>query len=531
MPQAICAGTTSPKPKPRLRGNATAASILRAGVAAVLIAATCAPAQACRDTLADVVAPLFDAVVNVSTTLAPPVTDGVPLPRVPEGSPFSEFFEDFFGPDGSQDERVTSLGSGFVVDPSGLIVTNNHVIAEAGAIEVKFHNGDRLRVAEVVGIDRQTDLALLRVNSDVPLPAVRFAADDETNGGARVGDCVIAIGNPFGLGGTVTVGILSGKNRAINNGPFEEFLQTDASINKGNSGGPLFNLRGEVIGVNTAIISPTGRSVGIGFATPVSTVRTVIDQLRDKGVFIRGWIGVRVQSLTPMMARARGLGGETGAIIAGVQAGGPADEAGLRQGDIVTGWNGDDLADIRDFMKRVRRTTHGETVDLDVVRGSKRRNHQLTIAPAPDAQSTEDGTEALSMRAGTMPDEAPDPEDEGPPLIDAPRGLILEPLGLKVAALSPAVRRAFAIPNDVDNGLVVLDVAALQAAPEGTQEEGPPLKPGDLILEIGQRAVNSPGEAKLRLVEIRRSGGDSALLLVARPDGTIRYQSRGLSAE
>src|SRR3990172_830314 len=287
----------------RSPGRAGARLVRRAGLgAAALLLATLAPASSQTprgpSSIAPVAEKLVDAVVNISTSQTLKGPEGVPLPRVPKGAPFEEFFEDFFNRKGGRspsDRKVSSLGSGFVIDgKEGIVVTNNHVIDGADEITVNFHDGTKLKVEKVIGKDTKTDLALLKVSPKKALPAVTFG----NSGRMRVGDWVMAIGNPFGLGGSVTVGIISAKQRDINSGPYDDFLQTDAAINKGNSGGPLFNMEGEVIGVNTAIISPTGGSIGIGFAVPSNSAVQVIDQLKQYGETRRGWLGVHVQNVT-----------------------------------------------------------------------------------------------------------------------------------------------------------------------------------------------------------------------------------------
>ena len=259
--------------------------------------------------VADLAETLTGAVVNISTSQTVSGQRTVPMPSLPEGSPFREFFEDFFNRqqqgknnNNNPTRKVNSLGSGFVIDPSGIIVTNNHVIADADEIEVNFSDGSKLK-AEVIGKDAKTDIALLKVKSDKPLTAVPMGDSNKI----RVGDWVMAIGNPFGLGGTVTVGIVSARNRDINSGPYDDFIQTDAAINRGNSGGPLFNMEGQVIGINTAIISPTGGSIGIGFAIPAATAMSVIEQLREFGETRRGWLGVRIQTITDELAETLNL--------------------------------------------------------------------------------------------------------------------------------------------------------------------------------------------------------------------------------
>jgi len=310
-----------------------------------------AEARGAPDSFADLAARLLPAVVNVSTsqTVQQRQQSGPEMPMFPPGSPFEQFFKDFFNrqrPPGNRNEsqpraperRAQSLGSGFVIDPEGLIVTNNHVIDGADEISITLQDNTTLK-ASVVGRDESTDLALLRVKPDKPLPYVEFGDSDA----ARVGDWVLAIGNPFGLGGSVTAGIVSARGRDINSGPYDDFIQTDAAINRGNSGGPLFNMDGKVVGINTAIYSPSGGSIGIGFSIPSKLAQNVVNQLRNYGQARRGWLGVRIQQVTPEIAESLGLKEPTGAMIAGVNEGGPADKAKIRNGDIVLKFNGQEV--------------------------------------------------------------------------------------------------------------------------------------------------------------------------------------------
>ena len=261
--------------------------------------------------------------------------------------------------------KAASLGSGFVIDgEKGLIVTNNHVIDGADEITVNFNDGSKLKVDKVVGRDPKTDLALLKVTPKEPLESVKFGSSDTL----EVGDWVLAIGNPFGLGGSVSIGIISAKQRDIQSGPYDDYLQTDAAINKGNSGGPLFNMDGDVIGVNTAIISPTGGSIGIGFAVPADIAVPIIDQLVNFGETRRGWLGVNIQSITEDIADSLGVSDKRGALISNVRKGSPADKAGLKAGDVVVRFDGKEVANVRALPRIVARTAHGKTVTVDVLR-------------------------------------------------------------------------------------------------------------------------------------------------------------------
>src|SRR6185436_18530525 len=257
------------------------------------------------------------------------------MPQLPPGSPLEDLFKNFLGPKPNAPRHVTSLGSGFIIDPSGYVFTNNHVIEDSDQITVALQDGTQM-AAKVVGRDTKTDLALLKVTPKKPLPATKFGDSDK----ARVGDWVIAIGDPFGIGSTVTAGIVSARNRNINAGPYDDFIQTDAPINKGNSGGPLFDMDGNVVGINSAIFSPSGGSVGIGFSIPANLAREVTGQLRQFGVARRGWIGVRIQQMTAEIAEGLNLPTTQGALVAGVTGGGPAAKAGLSNGDLVVSFDG-----------------------------------------------------------------------------------------------------------------------------------------------------------------------------------------------
>src|SRR5271168_1647777 len=305
------------------------------------------------EAIADVAEKVIDAVVNISTsqTVEAKGEGRGATPQLPPGSPFEEFFDDFFknrrgpgGPRGGdmQPHKTNSLGSGFIIDTSGIVVTNNHVIADADEINVIMNDGTKIK-AEIVGIDKKTDLAVLKFAPPRPLVAVKFGDSDKL----RLGEWVIAIGNPFSLGGTVTAGIVSARNRDISSGPYDNYIQTDAAINRGNSGGPLFNLDGEVIGINTAIISPSGGSIGIGFAIPSDSAMPVIDQLQKYGEARRGWLGVRIQQVTDNLAESLDLGTPHGALVAGIDDKGPAKPGGIEPGDVVVKFDGHDIKEMR----------------------------------------------------------------------------------------------------------------------------------------------------------------------------------------
>lgn len=463
-------------------------------------------AHACRDTLAPIVENLMGSVVNISTSQTLKGPSGIPLPQVPEGSPFEEFFREFFDQKDQprQKKKVNSLGSGFVIASDGLVVTNNHVINEADEIHVVFTDGSKIKVDKVLGRDPKTDLALLKITpkKDKPLVAVPFG----DSAGMRVGDCVIAIGNPFGLGGTVTSGIISAKKRDINAGPYDEFIQTDASINKGNSGGPLFNLKGEVIGVNTAIISPTGGSIGIGFAVPSNTATYIIDQLRDFGETRRGWLGVRIQSVSDEIAESLGLDRARGALVADVTADSPAEKGGLKPGDVILKFDGRDVENMRGLPRIVARTPVDKDVPVEVLRDGK--NETLTIRTARLTEAKK-----ASVKTDADPDE---PEADAKPQTKV--------LGLVVGELTDELRQKFKIKDDVE-GVLVLEVDAESVA----AQKG--VKRGDVILEVTQKEVDDPEDIQDRLAEINETGRKSALLLVSGAKGELRFIALPLKSD
>ena len=369
-----------------MAGLSCGLSRLAAVVAVGVIAASMSMPAAARgpESVADVAAPLLDAVVNISTTqTVGGSSSAVPGPKLPQGSPFQQFFDEFSGDNGGDNvpHRVQSLGSGFVIDPSGLIVTNNHVIEGADEITANFNDGTKL-TATLIGHDEKTDLALLKVKADKPLTSVNFG----DSGKIRVGDWVMAIGNPFGLGGTVTLGIVSARNRDINSGPYDNFIQTDASINRGNSGGPLFDMDGEVVGINTAIISPSGGSIGIGFAVPSEIAIGVVDQLRQFGETRRGWLGVRIQQVTEDVAQGMSMTGPPrGALVASVDAKGPAAEGGIQAGDVILSFDGEAIDSMHDLPRIVAEKPVGKQVTVHVLRAGKEQDVTVTLGRLEEA--------------------------------------------------------------------------------------------------------------------------------------------------
>jgi serine protease Do len=490
--------------------RAFAAAWALAGIIAlVLTSCPGARAQQGPPSIAPIAEKLFDAVVNISSSQTMKGPQGVPLPKVPPGSPFEEFFKDFFDKkSGSEGQRVSSLGSGFVIDSSGLIVTNNHVIADADEIEVTFDDGTELKVDKVVGRDLKTDLALLQVKPARPLATVKIG----NSGKMRIGDWVMAIGNPFGYGGSLTVGVISGLKRDIKQGPYDEFMQTDASINKGNSGGPLFNMDGEVIGINTAIISPTGGSIGLGFAIPSNVAVGVIDQLRQFGEMRRGWIGVSIQSVTNEIASGFGMSSAHGALVSQIEPGGPADKAGMQSGDVILNFGGEDVADMRALPKIVALTPVGKDVDVSILRGGKPMTLKVTVARLEEEASKE-------PPSGDSPDESQPNDQQGnaePGPQNPPKEESKTVLGMTLEVLTPELRGKYGIADKVEGVLVTNVDPKGEGAKHGVQNV-------DVIVEISNEKVVSPSDVENRIKGVRDSGHKSALLLLADAKGDIRF--------
>jgi serine protease Do len=500
-------------------------SLRRPALALVAVAALAFPlgstAQARGpDNIADVAEAVIDAVVNISTsqTVAAggpsrrepgqgpgqgPGPEARPGPGIPPGSPFEEFFEEFFknrrgqgeNKGGSQPRRVNSLGSGFVIDPEGLVVTNNHVIADADEISVVFNDGSKLK-AELIGKDAKTDLALLRIKPDKPLKAVKFGNSEKL----RLGEWVVAIGNPFSLGGSVTAGIVSARNRDINSGPYDNYIQTDAAINRGNSGGPLFNLDGEVVGVNTAIISPSGGSIGIGFAVPANTALAVIDQLREFKEVRRGWLGVRIQQVTDDIAESLGIKPVRGALVAGIDDKGPAKPAGIEPGDVIVKFDGKDIKEMRDLPKIVGDTPIGKDVPVIVIRKGKEETKTVRLG------RLEDTPQQASVKRDAVPDDKP---------------VVQKALGLNLANMSDELRKKYKIKESV-KGVVIVDVDANSPASEKR------LSAGDVIQKVTDEEVATAADVQKRIDQLKKDGKKTALLLVANAEGDVRFVALGL---
>ena len=403
----------------------------------------------------------------------------------PPGSPFHDFFERFFD-EGQRGSRppMRGVGSGFVIDEQGHVVTNSHVVANADEITVQLADGREFK-AERLGVDEATALAVLKISADKPLPFVGLGDSDQL----RVGDVVLAVGNPFGLGGSVTAGIVSARNRNINAGPYDDFIQTDAAINPGNSGGPLFDTDGNVVGVNTAIFSPTGGSVGIGFAVPSNVAQSVAEQLRTKGEVERGWLGVQIQQITPELAQALGLDEAHGALVAQVTPDSPAARAGIRQGEVITAFNGKKLDEMRQLPWMVAHVAPGSEASIELFEGGDSRTVQVTIAEL-DRQQV-----AAAGRGGA------DRQGEETSV-----------LGARLSALDPALRERLELPPATE-GVVIADLDPNgRAADQG-------LRSGDVIQQVGNKKVETPADVRQAL----EAAKDKSVLLLVLREGTPLY--------
>ena len=471
--------------------------------AVVMLSLTLATAHATPpDSFAPIVDPLLPAVVNISTTQkivqqAGPAFNLDALPNTPQNEQFKQLFKQFnlqqMGvPQGPRE--VTSLGSGFVIDESGYVVTNNHVVGNADAITVIFSDNMHLP-ATIVGRDAKTDLALLKVKADHPLTALKFGDSDTM----KVGDWVIAIGNPFGLGGSVSAGIVSARGRNINAGPFDDFIQTDAAINRGNSGGPLLNTRGEVIGINSAIFSPTGGNIGIGFAVPSSMAKTVVDQLHKDGTIHRGWLGVKIETVSDELANSLGLGKARGALLTEITKSGPADAAHLQAGDVVLKFDGHAIDEMRKLPRYVADTKIGKKVEISYWRKGREATTTVTVGEIPaDLANAENAEESGSKNDAKKVDPAPSPAV----------------LGMKLLPLTKTIRAQLNIAADT-KGLLV------DALDENGEAAKRGIRPGDVITEVNESPVDSAEAVQRALAGARKSGKDFALVRVVRSKETL----------
>jgi len=495
---ATSASRTNEPRKNRGRVMATAAALM---LSAAVIAPLATPAFTTEARAAvpgvdfsELAERVLPAVVNVSTTQkVAQASFGDDFPR---GTPFDEFFRQFrdqrrFGGNdgGGREVERTALGSGFIIDKSGYVVTNNHVAGDATDIKVTLQDGTTLP-ATLVGRDEKTDLALLKVESDKDLPFVNFAGGDEI----KVGRAVMAVGNPFGLGGTVTAGIVSARGRDIHSGPFDDYIQTDAAINRGNSGGPLFDMEGNVIGINTAIFSPSGGSVGIGFAIPATLAQPILEQIRDHGQVSRGWLGVAIQPVTDEIAEGLGLSGTKGALVSSVTEGSPAEKGGLEAGDVITSVGGKSVEQFRDVARLVAGVDPGTSTDVGIVRGGETKTLSVAVGSSPDTQAvaaTDDGESATPS------------------------------LGLALGPITPDVA------EDLDLAPTTRGAVVMQVEP-GSPADEQGLRPGDVILKVGKAAVSGPGEA-VKLLDAAKKDKKPVLVQIQR-EGSQRFVALSVKA-
>jgi serine protease Do len=471
------------------------------------------------ESVSDLAESLMDAVVNISITQNTKAEgdDGVPTPTLPKDAPFQDLFDDYFknrdGGGADSSRKVSSLGSGFVIDPAGYIVTNNHVIEGASEIVVNFANGSKL-TGKLVGTDTKTDIAVVKVEPKKPLKAVPWG----DSRAMRIGDWVMAIGNPFGLGGSVSVGIVSARNRNLNAGPYDNFLQTDAAINRGNSGGPLFNMYGEVIGINTAIYSPSGGgSVGIGFAVPTELAQHVVDQLKQYGEVRRGWLGVRIQPVTDDMAADLKLDAPKGALISGIVKGGPVENGPILAGDVVLTFGGEAITEMRDLPRIVAESPIDTPIDVEVIRNGQRMTLKVTLARQAEDEKKSDA-EKLAEQLDDNGLAKPEGMDPAPPEDKAEQQKPVTPadtLSLTLSPLTAENRKTFKIPESVE-GVLVVEVPETSAA----FEKG--IRKGEVIVEIAQDFMESPEDVADKIRELRKDDRRNAYLMVADQKGDLR---------
>lgn len=453
---------------------------------------------AAPESFAPIVAPLMPAVVNVSTTQKNhpqaqamlPLFDFEGLPDTPQNRQFKELFRQFNAPHGAMpDKEATSLGSGFVIDAAGYVVTNNHVVGDAEEIKVIFQDNTHYP-ATLVGRDPKTDLAVLKIKGDKPFPAVSFGDSDSL----QVGDWVIAVGNPFGLGGSVSAGIVSARGRNINAGPFDDFIQTDAAINRGNSGGPLFNAKGEVVGINSAIFSPTGTNIGIGFAIPSAMAKTVVESLKKDGVIRRGWLGVKIQLVSDEIANSLGLNKPRGALVLEVGKDSPAVNSGLAAGDVILKFDGREIDEMRKLPRYVAETKIGKKVDLVVWRKSKEVTISTKIGelPGDDKLAASEAARAGKKAGDNTPSSAKD--------------LLL---GMQLVPITPQLRTQFQLKASL-RGLIV---DALDGAGEAAKRG---LRPGDIIVDANQQPIETVDALRGIIKDAKKAGHDFVLLRVMR---------------
>ncbi len=467
-------------------------------LAMILLQAMSAAARGAPDSFADLAERLSPAVVNITTSTVVVGREAPVMPRAPQGSPLEDLFPDLFGPEGqgnnnNRPRRASALGSGFIISADGYVVTNNHVIDGADEIQVELFEGGPLLDAKLIGTDDKTDIALLKVEADRDLPFVGFGDSNV----ARVGDWVLAIGNPLGQGFSVSAGIISARERSLR-GTYDDYIQTDAAINKGNSGGPLFNMDGEVIGVNTAIISPTGGSIGLGFSMSSNVVTKVVDQLQEYGETRRGWLGVQIQDVDADIAEAVGLDSVRGALVSNVPEG-PAKKSGILAGDIILNFDGREVANTRGLVRAVGNAAVGKAVDVTVFRDGSEESLQVVLGRREDAE-----------RKPIVPALAkPETTDQ-------------ETMGMRLTPLTEEVRNQLQLDPNL-KGVAVLTVD------EGTDAYEKGMRSGDVISEVGQKPVSAPKDVVDALSAARDAGRKSVLMLVRR-EGAPRFVALALGS-
>lgn len=457
--------------------------------------------------VADLAEKLLPAVVEISVESKANDGPTMDMPKIPDDSPFKDFFDQFLkkkqqegqggnnktpnnnGGDNTapnpEERTVNSMGSGFIIDATGLIVTNNHVVEGATTIQVHMQDGTMMK-AELVGRDPKTDIAVIRVKPEKALPTVSFGDSDKT----RIGEWALAIGNPFGLGGSVSLGIISARKRDINSGPYDDYFQTDAAINKGNSGGPLFNMNGDVVGINSAIFSPSGGSVGIGFSIPSNTAKSVVNQLVKFGETRRGWLGVKIQTVTPDIAESMGLKTPRGALVADVTKGSPSEKSGIQAGDVIIQFDGREIADSKELPRVVAETEVGKEVDVKVVRDAKDLDVKVTLGRLEDGEKQV----AADTNAKPTPTVAPS---------------TITTLGMTVSSMNDELRSKFKVEEKL-TGALVTEVASDGAA----VDKG--VTAGDVIMEAGGKPVTSSSDVSSAIEAATKDGKASVLLLIAK---------------
>ena len=471
----------------RFRAAAVAMGL---GLAVAMGQAAPVMARAAPESFADLAEKVSGAVVDITTETTVAASAGPEMPQIPPGSPFEDFFKDFMNPDGKGPQREqhgTALGSGFVISQDGYIVTNNHVIDGADSITIEFMSGKEFS-AKVVGTDPNTDIALLKVDTDEPLPFVPFGNSDEM----RVGDWVMAMGNPLGQGFSVSAGIVSARGRALS-GSYDDYIQTDAAINRGNSGGPLFDMDGKVIGINTAIYSPTGGNIGLGFAIPASLAEPVVAQLQSNGRVERGLLGIQIQPVTEELAQAMSLSSEKGALVAAVQPDSPALAAGLKAGDVIRSVDGKPVETIKELTRTISGMKPGSSVKLGFWRDGK----DMTVTAKVGDQKDES---AIIKAKADGKGEAAKPEPMA--------------YGVSLAPISPEARQRLSLDGEVKGALVA-------AVEPGSPADEQGLKAGDVLQQVGRDSVDSPKAAAEKLKEARKTG--KPVLMKIYREGMTRF--------